>query len=278
MATRVPHIFINDVEHKKCSKCPEVKPLNEFYNTRQDCKTCHKKWRDENNKKKPYLKQKRAKKAKERYQNDSEYREKIKTTERDKWHNDTAHREKGLKRNRERYQNDPEERERKNKRERDRYQNDDEYRERQLKMKTKRYHTDEDYRQERIAWQVAYEREQLDINPFFKWKHSLRSRQRKWLKGKDKSSTSEIMMGCTWKEGYKHIESLFKEGMTWDNHGEWHTDHIIPLKAFEKIEERHYATWYKNLQPMWGPENMSKSDKYEEEDKLKLINEYLNSV
>lgn len=56
-------------------------------------------------------------------------------------------------------------------------------------------------------------------------------------------------MGCTWEEGYKYIESLFEEGMTWDNQGsEWHTDHKIPLAAFENPEERHYATWYKNLQ------------------------------
>jgi hypothetical protein len=47
-ATRKPHIFINNIEHKNCSKCKQDKPLSEFgsYKTRWDglnpsCKKCH---------------------------------------------------------------------------------------------------------------------------------------------------------------------------------------------------------------------------------------------
>lgn len=64
--------------------------------------------------------------------------------------------------------------------------------------------------------------------------------------------------------------------MTWNNRGDWHTDHYIPCKAFNfnnKLEIK-ICFWYKNLQPLWENENCSKGDYYEEEDKLKLIEDY----
>jgi len=59
----------------------------------------------------------------------------------------------------------------------------------------------------------------------------------------------------------KHIESLFKDGMTWDNHGLWHLDHITPCKSFDlkKEEEILKCFNYKNFQPLWASENLRKS-------------------
>jgi len=53
-------------------------------------------------------------------------------------------------------------------------------------------------------------------------------------------------VGCTIEEFKAHIEAQFKEGMSWDNHGKWHIDHIIPLKynnptIEETIERLHYT-------------------------------------
>lgn len=36
------------------------------------------------------------------------------------------------------------------------------------------------------------------------------------------------------EEFKNHIENLFLEGMSWDNHGEWHIDHIIPVSRFDE--------------------------------------------
>lgn len=66
--------------------------------------------------------------------------------------------------------------------------------------------------------------------------------------------------------GYKrddlicHIEGLFTEGMTWDNHGEWHIDHIVPIIFFIKSGETdpRVINALENLQPLWAPENISK--------------------
>ena len=59
----------------------------------------------------------------------------------------------------------------------------------------------------------------------------------------------------------KHIESQFEPWMTWDNHGEWHIDHIIPLASATTKEEIKKLCHYTNLQPLLAEENLSKGDK-----------------
>jgi len=62
-----------------------------------------------------------------------------------------------------------------------------------------------------------------------------------------------------------HLEKQFKDGMTWDNYGEWHVDHIRPISIHNIIEigdEEFMKCWsLSNLQPMWGEENIRKSNK-----------------
>jgi hypothetical protein len=67
------------------------------------------------------------------------------------------------------------------------------------------------------------------------------------------------------EELMSHLESKFIDGMTWDNYGEWHVDHIKPISSFNIIEigdEEFMKCWtLKNLQPLWGVENIKKSNK-----------------
>lgn len=67
------------------------------------------------------------------------------------------------------------------------------------------------------------------------------------------------------EELVRHLEAQFKEGMTWDNYGDWHIDHIIPLAAFnfETPDDIDFKrAWaLKNLQPLWALENHRKKDK-----------------
>ena len=58
-----------------------------------------------------------------------------------------------------------------------------------------------------------------------------------------------------------HLESLFLEGMSWDNYGEWHIDHIIPLSKFDKDTPIHIINSLDNLQPLWAIDNLIKSNK-----------------
>lgn len=70
--------------------------------------------------------------------------------------------------------------------------------------------------------------------------------------------------GCSKQELLDHIESQFKEGMTWKNHGKWHVDHIKPLAMFDMTDpdEIKKAMHYTNLQPLWAEENWSKGARY----------------
>ena len=62
-----------------------------------------------------------------------------------------------------------------------------------------------------------------------------------------------------------HLETKFTDGMTWDNYGEWHVDHIKPISSYIILEigdDEFMNCWsLSNLQPLWGKENISKSNK-----------------
>ena len=73
------------------------------------------------------------------------------------------------------------------------------------------------------------------------------------------------ILGYTPEELMNHLEPLFTEGMSWDNYGKWHIDHIIPISSFNFssiYDEEFKKCWsLPNLQPMWGEENIRKSNK-----------------
>lgn len=91
----------------------------------------------------------------------------------------------------------------------------------------------------------------------------LRSRLAKAIKRKSKKGSAVDLLGCSIEFFIDHIASMFQVGMSWDNHGEWHIDHIIPLAAFdlENLEQLSVACHHTNLQPLWAKDNMSKGDK-----------------
>jgi len=80
-------------------------------------------------------------------------------------------------------------------------------------------------------------------------------------KGYTKKSRAYEILGAEWDFVKNYIESMFKEGMTWENHGEWHIDHIIPISSGKTEDEVIKLCHYSNLQPLWAEENLLKSDK-----------------
>ena len=82
-------------------------------------------------------------------------------------------------------------------------------------------------------------------------------------KGVRKNTKTQILLGTDFKTARAHIENLFEPGMTWDNHGKWEFDHIIPCKSFDlKCPVQQLACcYYKNLQPLWAIDNAHKSAK-----------------
>ena len=85
-------------------------------------------------------------------------------------------------------------------------------------------------------------------------------RTRLYHKIKDKSSI--VNLGCSISEFKLYIENQFQSGMTWNNYGEWHIDHVIPLSKFNLTSETELkeACNYLNLQPLWAKDNIRKSN------------------
>jgi len=75
-----------------------------------------------------------------------------------------------------------------------------------------------------------------------------------------KSNKTTEILGLSIEQFKQYIESQFKQGMSWENRGDWHIDHIIPISFAENEEEVIMLNHYTNLRPLWKVENLSKND------------------
>lgn len=119
-------------------------------------------------------------------------------------------------------------------------------------------------KQKRLQNYLRFEKDKLKNDVNFKLKKTLRNRIRDVLKKGYKSGSAVSDLGCSVNELKVYLESRFKEGMTWENHGEWHIDHIVPLAFFDLTDREQFlkACHYTNLQPLWAKENLQKRDKH----------------
>lgn len=97
----------------------------------------------------------------------------------------------------------------------------------------------------------------------YKIKRNLKKRIQVVIKNKTKSLTTEEFLGISIKEFRLYIENMFTNGMSWDNYGEWHIDHIKPCVSFnlKDINEQQKCFHYTNLQPLWASDNFKKGSK-----------------
>lgn len=129
--------------------------------------------------------------------------------------------------------------------------------------KQREYHAKnkERIRNERRAYYRDYMRKRRN-DPSFKAKSRMRDMLRRVLHktGGKKTSGSEVMLGYTSQELRSHIESQFMPGMSWENLGEWHIDHIRSIKSFldDGITDPKIINALSNLQPLFAIENLRK--------------------
>lgn len=75
----------------------------------------------------------------------------------------------------------------------------------------------------------------------------------------------EAIVGYTLADLVRHLERQFTHGMSWENMGYWHIDHIIPKSSFnyeDDTDEEFGACWaLTNLRPLWADENQKKHAK-----------------
>ena len=110
-----------------------------------------------------------------------------------------------------------------------------------------------------------YAKQRKQTDPLFKMRCNLRTLIGNSIKkqGYTKSSRTYKILGCDLETFKKHIERQFTKGMTWNNHGEWHYDHVIPISSGQTEEELIKLNHYSNFQPLWAEDNRIKSNKIE---------------
>ena len=221
---------------KRCRICGELKPLNEFYcrnggTSKHQCKGCEEKrsreWRAKN-----------PEKAREsgrrwRAKNSEKYREIVRKC---RAKNPEKYRENIRK-----WKSENIEKIRESERRR-RAKNPEKQREMQRQTSKKKYST-----------------------PKGKLNRAISSAMYRSLKGNKSGRHWETLVDYTVYDLMKHLERLFKPGMSFENYGQWEIDHKIPLSVhnFQSSEDIDFKrAWaLKNLQPLWSKDNIKKSNK-----------------
>lgn len=127
------------------------------------------------------------------------------------------------------------------------------------------------YREKHLEQIRLYEktyREKVKNNPILKIKSDIRKHINNAVRrnkiGYIKNKHTEEILGCSIEQFKTYIASLFKEGMSWNNYGEWHLDHIKPISMATTEEEVYKLCHYTNYQPLWAKDNIIKGAKYYE--------------
>jgi len=245
-----------ELGEKKCTKCGLTKPLSEYLNKKtatdgkhSNCRTCTNKrhfeymksYKEENSEKmKEYRKNYYIKNIDKSLQYREENRELINEKNREYYRNN---KEIVNARTKEWYENNKE----RNKPYRDKY--------------NKGYY--QKNKESIIAQNYQYKLNRLGKDDLFRFKIQIASlvagafKRTKFKKG---YRTREII-GCEYEQLIEHMESQFTDGMSWDNKGEWHIDHIIPISSAVTEEDVIRLNHYTNLQPLWAKDNLSKGSK-----------------
>jgi hypothetical protein len=147
--------------------------------------------------------------------------------------------------------------------------NVDKYREYNRKWMKEKYHIYKDWvsnNKDRVnEIKRKHEYNKKSNNEIYKITRIVRSSIRSSIRSlnfKKKTKTSEII-GCTMEEFVIYIQSTFSEGMTLENYGEWHLDHIVPISVAKSYEDAVRLNHYTNFQALWAIDNLKKYNKHE---------------
>lgn len=105
-------------------------------------------------------------------------------------------------------------------------------------------------------WQKRYQIK----SPIYRISSRLRTRLKNAIRYKLKTGSAIRDLGCSIYFFKSYLEKMFTPGMSWENYGKWHIDHIRPLASFDLTDRLQLlqACNYTNLQPLWALDNMKK--------------------
>jgi hypothetical protein len=110
-------------------------------------------------------------------------------------------------------------------------------------------------------------RQQLRLtSPSYRINDTLKVQIRQSLRGEKRGRSWESLVGYTLADLIAHLQSKLLPGMTLNNHGEWHIDHIRPLCSFQfqtPDDPQFREAWaLTNLQPLWAVDNLKKGGRW----------------
>lgn len=112
-----------------------------------------------------------------------------------------------------------------------------------------------------------YEKNRKSNDPIYKLINNFRTAIYQVLKENNLKKNGHYFenLKYTPEELIEHLEKQFVNGMSWDNYGEWHVDHIKPISQFNiqhiGDDEFNECWCLNNLQPLWGIDNIRKGNK-----------------
>ena len=241
---------------KICSTCKLEKPLNDFAKAscnldglRGQCKTCMKQWRLNNSERlKEY---------------DKKYREKNKENIKQQMIQWILNNKEHIKEYKKTYNKIYKEKNKEHIKEYKKTHNKiyNEKNKEKLRLKAKEYRIKN---KDKInKYKKEWMRNKMKTDYLFKLKHSTRTLISLCLRNNGYSKTSKTfkILGCTPIEFKEYLEKQFTDGMSWDNQGKWHLDHIYPVSLAKDEEELIRLNHYTNFQPLWAIDNIRKSNK-----------------
>lgn len=115
-----------------------------------------------------------------------------------------------------------------------------------------------------------YSRERMRKNmkdPKFRLSSNFSRNMRAGLDSGKGGKKWETLVGYKLDDLVKHLERQFLPGMTIENHGKWHIDHIRPISSFSysSYDDAEFLDCWSlsNLRPLWAKDNISKHSKRE---------------
>lgn len=122
----------------------------------------------------------------------------------------------------------------------------------------KAYRSSEEYK----SRMRLYKRDKYRKDPMFRVSVSLRRMLLRVIEtsGDKKVASSHKILGYSAEDLHAHISKCMASGMSWDNYGDWHIDHIKSIRSFmdEGVTDPSIINALSNLQPLWAKENQSK--------------------
>ena len=110
----------------------------------------------------------------------------------------------------------------------------------------KSYKLTEEYKKTK---KIEYQKNKQENPHILAWRSMLNSTLYRFNKIKEGHTID--LLGYSALELKNYIESLFTDGMSQNNHGEWHIDHIKEVSKFDPDTPMNIVNALSNLRPLW---------------------------